>query len=572
MNHSRAIRHSGINPVVFAFRLSHEGPRCSQETNASQRQVRVVVNRLSVLVLIVLAYSSVVPEARAQSKSEDFQPTLRSKLLSVHWPDTTALEPDVRDQLDVLKSSLATATKDSTATKAKLAEAYGTIGQILHAYSMMLPARECYLNANVLAPEDFRWLYLLGKIDQQDDHFDDAIRHFREARALRTDYLPLEVNLGNLFLQLDGLDDAKARFEAALALDSKNAAAQYGLGQVALSQHRYAEAVRHFEAALAQVPGANRTHYSLAMAYRGLGDLAQAKTHLAQTGTVGIRVADPLFDRLPELVAGDRVHLIRGRMALDAKRPEDAAAEFRKAIAAKPDSVAAHFNLATTLVQTKDYENATAEFAAVLRLDPGHANAHYNLALMLGTQGKHGPAIEHLELLLARNSDDVSARYFYAQELLKVDRRDEALAEFAKVSRANPDNEEALLEEVKLLDQKKRYREAIDRLTESFEAHPQRGQTAAMLAYFLAASPQYDLRNGARALELSQRVFQASGLPQHGALVTMALAELGRCTDAADWQRKMITLAQQRDQMALAVKLKGDLKLYGTAVCRPLGH
>lgn len=561
MNHSCAIRHSGINPIAFAFRLSHEGPR-SQETNASQRQVRVVVNRLSVLVLIVLAYSSLVPEARAQSKSEDFQPTLRSKLLSVHWPDTTALEPDVRDQLDVLKSSLNTALKDSTATKAKLAEAYGTTGQIFHAYSMMLPARECYVNANILTPQDFRWLYLLGKIDQQDDHVDDAIRRFREARMLRTDYLPLEVNLGNLFLQLDRLDDAKARFAAALTLDRKNAAAQYGLGQVALSLRRYAEAVTYFEAALKQVPDANRIHYSLAMAYRRLGDMDQAKTHMAQTGTVGIRVADPLFDRLPELVAGERVHLIRGRMALDAKRLEDAAAEFRKAIAAKPDSVAAHFNLATTLMQTKDYENAAAEFEAVLRLEPKHANAHYNLALLLATQGKHDQAIEYLRSLLAGNSDDVAARYFYAQELLKVDRRDEALAEFARVSRANPDNEEALLEEVKLLEQKKRYQEAVGRLTESFEAHPQRGQTAAMLAYFLAASPQYDLRNGARALDLARRVYQASGLPQHGALVAMALAELGRCTEAADWQRKMIALAEQQEQMDLATKLKSDLKLY----------
>ena len=57
-----------------------------------------------------------------------------------------------------------------------------------------------------------------------------------------------------------------------------------------MSRRNYAEAVEHFEKTLAQVPGANRVHYSLAMAYRGLGNAEKVKTHLAQQGTVGVRV------------------------------------------------------------------------------------------------------------------------------------------------------------------------------------------------------------------------------------------------------------------------------------------
>ena len=54
-------------------------------------------------------------------------------------------------------------------------------------------------------------------------------------------------------------------------------AAHYGLGQIAMSRRDYAEAWDHFEKTLAQVPGANRVHYSLAMAYRGLGDAEKVK-------------------------------------------------------------------------------------------------------------------------------------------------------------------------------------------------------------------------------------------------------------------------------------------------------
>src|SRR6185436_6953525 len=132
-------------------------------------------------------------------------------------------------------------------------------------------------------------------------------------------------------------------------------------------------------------PGANRIHYSLALAYRGAGDLARAEANLAKRGPVGIRVADPLFDQLPDLIEGERLHLVRGQTALAAKRLGDAAGEFRKAIAAKPDSVAAHLNLATTLVQMNDLSAAVTEFRTVLRLDPENVNAHFNLAIVLAS-------------------------------------------------------------------------------------------------------------------------------------------------------------------------------------------
>ena len=79
------------------------------------------------------------------------------------------------------------------------------------------------------------------------------------------------MNLGNIFLELNRLEEARESFSAALEIDKNNPAAHYGLGQVAVSKRSYAEAVDHFEKTLAQVPDANRVHYSLAMAYRGLG-------------------------------------------------------------------------------------------------------------------------------------------------------------------------------------------------------------------------------------------------------------------------------------------------------------
>jgi len=351
----------------------------------------------------------------------------RKDLVAVRLPDLTSVEKSVREQVTELQDSLASASKNPATTETALAEAYGKLGQLYHAYSLTEPAHDCYLNASLLAPKDFRWTYLLAKLDQQEGSFDDALRGFRIARSLRQDYVAVPVNLGNIYLELNRLDEAKASFSAALELDKNNAAAHYGLGQVALSSRSYAEAIRHFEATLAQAPSANRVHYSLAMAYRGLGEVEKVKAHLAQQGSVGVRVADPLLDALQNLIEGERLPLARGKLAFEAKRYAEAAEEFRKAVAAKPDSVIARINLGVTLSQLGEAQGAAEQFEEAIRIEPGRVNAHYNLAILLAGQNKHEQAIAHLQSTLALDPNDTSVGSLLGSELVKAGRCREAI-------------------------------------------------------------------------------------------------------------------------------------------------
>jgi tetratricopeptide (TPR) repeat protein len=429
-------------------------------------------------------------------------------------PDLSNLEESVREQITAAQAAVAAAAKGPTVA---LSEEYGKLGQLYHAYSLFAAARDCYLNASELAPRDFRWTYLLAKLDHQEGHFDEAIRRYQLARTLRPDYVAVHVNLGNLFLELNRLEDAQQAFNAALKLDNENPAAHYGLGQVAVSKRSYAEAIDHFQKTLAHVPGANRVHYSLAMAYRGLGDADKAKAHLAQQGSVGVRVADPLVDGLRDLITGERVYLARGKVAFEARRYADAVSEFRKAVAAKPESVTARINLGAALTQVGDVPGAVEQFEEALRLEPGRVNAHYNLAVLLAGQKKHEQAIGHLRFVLSVEKNDLNARLLLAQELKNSGRPDESLLEYARLS------------------------------------------------YLLAASPDTALRNGVRALDLAQRIYSATSAAQHGGLVALALAELGRCGEAADWQRRMITVAEREGKTQLLGKLRAGLKLYENA-------
>ncbi|HYX30791.1 MAG TPA: tetratricopeptide repeat protein [Pyrinomonadaceae bacterium] len=496
-------------------------------------------------------------------------PPANSKLQPVHFPDVTTLEADVRQQLTSAQSSLAFSVQNH-ASIATLSEAFGGMGELYHAYSLFSPAAECYRNASLLTPKEFRWVYLLGLVQQHAGRVNDAIINFRIARTIRPDYPAVSVNLGNVFLELNRLAEAESSFREALAIEKNNAAAHYGLGQIALSKRNYKDAVDHFEAALAQLPDANRIHYSLAMAYRGLGDLEKARTHLAQRGPVGVKVADPLLDELRELIKSERVHLIRGKLALGAQRYDEAADEFRKAVTANPNSVSAHLNLGTTLTQTGELRAAAAEFETVLRIDSRNTLAHFNLAVLLTNRNEHEQAIAHLRSILTVEPNDRGARMFLAQELKKSARFAEASAEFSLLVQADPNNEEALLEQVRLLTQEKQHQKALDILEEGHTQFPQKGRTAVMLAYLLAASPQYDLRDGRRALQLSQKIYEAADSPEHGALVAMALAELGRCSEAAQWQRRMIVTAEQQQKTEMLAKLRSGLKQYEqTPPCRP---
>jgi tetratricopeptide (TPR) repeat protein len=524
--------------------------------------------RSFIVVLVSLFATALVVRSQVPTSADRSLKSSRTQLAEVHLPDLSTLEEGVREQLTAEQDSLAATLRNPSVSDAALSEAYGKLGQAYHAYSLTAPARECYFNATTLAPNDFRWIYLPAKLDQQAGYFEDALSRFSRARDLRPDYVAASVNLGNIFLELNRLSDAQAAFVKALAIEKHNPAALYGMGQVSASNRDYATAVRYFQETLAQVPGANRVHYSLAMAYRGLGNAEKVKAHLAQQGTVGVRVSDPLVDALQDLITGERVYLSRGKVAFEARRFAEAANEFRKAVATKPESVTARVNLGAALTQIGDLKGAVEQFEEAPRLEPGKANAHYNLAVILAGENKHEQAIAHLRAALQAEPNDLNARFLLAQQLKKAGNADEALNEYSRVVQADPGNESALLDQVKLLYRKGQVKEALDGLEKSHAQYPQRGRTVVLLAYLLAASPQTDLRNGARALDLAQRVYSAANAPQHGALVALALAELGRCSEAAEWQRRMIQLAEQNTD--LADKLRAGLKHYeNSQSCRP---
>lgn len=517
-----------------------------------------------VVVGLALALASDTSARASDAGGSAGRPT-RAAIVPGATRQPTALEPAVAEHIRSLEASAATLAREG-ATNAQLAEAEGLLGQVYHAYALSASAEPRYRAAHRLAPTDFRWPYLLAQLLQQEARSGEALALLERSRSLREDYAPLYVHLGNLHLAQDRVDEAASAFDTALAIDESAAAARYGLGQVAMSRRAYADAVDLFSRVLAEVPDANRVHYVLALAYRGLGQLDQAQSHLARQGPVGVRVDDPIVDGLQTLVRGARLWLVRGRLAFDAGRYPEAADAFRKVLATEPDNVSAHVNLGTTLAQLKDVDGALGAFRQALALDSDSRPALFNIAVLEAGRQRHDEAVRHLSRLVELDPRDQAARLFLGRELSRAGRPADALAAFEGVRRASPDDEDAVLGEVDALTALGRHVDALAAIERSYAAHPSRGRMAARLAFLLAGSPRVDLRDPGRALPLAMEVYATTGTVGHGAIVAMALAGLGRCDEALAWQRDLIGRAE-REEPTLAAPLRADLERY-RATCR----
>jgi tetratricopeptide (TPR) repeat protein len=439
---------------------------------------------------------SALVAASAQQQETIVLAPVRTGLEPVSFPQLNTLEAAVADHLREARAAFE--RTPSNASARDLADAYGALGRIFHAYEFFDAADACYRNATMLRPSDVRWLHLRAYLLQQTGRFDDAAPLYVAARRASPEDYAAAVHLGDTYLGLGRIAEAREQFES--MLQRYPAASNAGLGEIALRERRYKDAIQHFESVLARIPDATSLEYSLAMAYRGLGRMDEARAHLQRRGPGGVRVADPIVDELRALVRGERAFVIHGRRAFEAGQFQAAADAFRKAAAAAPTDATPHVNLAATLARLGDANGAAEQLAIAVRLAP--------------------------------------------------------------------DDEATLLNLSILLSDRERYREAVQHLEESHRRFPDRIPTATTLARLLASSPDRSVRDGRRAFELATAVYQREPSPVHGETVAIALAELGRCDEAAEWMRRAIEDADGAADAAEAARLRGEAGKYAVRPCR----
>lgn len=491
---------------------------------------------------------------------------------AVRPPDLSGLEPAVAEQIGQMQRALTDELAKPKPESREVAAAYGELGQVYLAYGWNDAAADCFRLAAQRDGGEVSWTYLLGAAEQAAGRLDSAAAAFAHALDLSPAAGVAAIHLAEIRLLQGRPDEAEAALKPALTVRALSPAAHSLLGQAALARHDFKAAVEHLTAALADVPDANRLHHPLALAYRGLGDRAKAEEHLAQAGQVGLKPPDPLLDAVAALKTGERLALMSGKTAARAGRFADAAQEFRRALASRPESVEARVNLGAMLANLGDRAGAVEQFREALKRDPGNATSHFNLASLQAQQAE-GPArqeaLTHVEAALVARPQDAEAHRLRAQLLRDAGRLEDALQEYARAIELAPGDEAARLGEAETLVRLARYSEARKKLDEGLIQIPGSGLLSHALARLLAACPDISVRDGKRALELAVAVWNARPAAAHAETLALALAETGQCDEAGKWQQKAIEEARREGLEGRIEGLTRKLAVYAKgAPCR----
>jgi len=490
------------------------------------------------------------------------QPVL-SALEPVPFPEITRFDPAVQEQIDKSRSALQSLLLDSASPHTALSEAYGTLGKLYHAYGIWEAGAVCYRNARLLAPQDFRWLYYLGRIYQAKGNLSDSISSFQKALEIQPNHEPARLGLAEAYIARGQLVPAQELLNKVLSENNNSAAALVGLGKCASGRQDFKKAVEYLEKVLTIQPNAN-VHYPLAIAYRQMGDQVQAAHHLSKIGGESVRVADPLMEEVGELATGRQHFFLRGSNSLRRGDLAGAAQEYKKMVDADRTNPLAHVELGRVLVKIGDLKLAKEEFAEAVRLAPSNSAALYNLGSLFSQAGSTQEAISCYQRALRADPESKEIHFQLANELLRSGNFEESATHYRTVSKLDPENAFARLMSAVVSARLRRYEEALEVLEESHRMFPDDRDISAALARILAACPDDRIRSGKRALQLiTQLLRQQETIDiENVEVLAMALSETDSFDRAVEIQQKIIREAKRAGSVEFVAALEQTLEQY----------
>jgi tetratricopeptide (TPR) repeat protein len=447
-------------------------------------------------------------------------------------PDTAGMDPALAEQIEAARELVETAAELEPDEQA---EAWGELGMLYQATGYAKAGLSAYERAAELDPFDGRWPYLAGIVLGERGETDAARARLLAAIALNSALAEAGwARIGRLFLDAGRPEPARRAFDRALAIDEESAAALAGQGEALLALEEFALARDFLKRALDAEPRADRLHYPLAMALRGLGEASAMREHLAQAGQVGVTPDDPVAEYLAAHAAGSRVHILRGRKAWQAGDAAGAAQAFGQAAQADPGSAVAWTNLGTAQAELGRLDDARASLSTALELDPGAEQARQNLVSVLRRLDRPEQALEMIEdapgeLASSRWRLIESARLLFGlgQASAAADRLLEAL-DLAR-------DLDLWTEALTALVRADRHEEARELATHEDLSAESDGRLAAWLGEMLraaeAGSADLDL-----AARLSEHLYRRNREGRFAALrINTLLQRHGRCREALDW-------------------------------------
>ena len=241
------------------------------------------------------------------------------------------------------------------------AEVWGHLGHVYLIHGWEAPAIPCYRRASLLAPDEFRWFYFLGRLTKQRQP-EAAVKSLTRALTLNAAYAPAHLYLAAALRILGRLDEAQRHLEHAKRLQPNNPFSELWLGEIALARQQMKLARTHLESALRLNPRQSEAHALMAQVTVTLGDKQAAKQHAqaARHASQYSELSDPLWWDVLKAGVTASLYAERGRRYMSEGDYVSAVAEFEPLITDAQKDVKVWFDYGIALLHTKRYSEAFA--------------------------------------------------------------------------------------------------------------------------------------------------------------------------------------------------------------------
>src|SRR5437764_1548132 len=319
--------------------------------------------------------------------------------------DASGFLPAIRAQVELAERNARERPRDPAIA--------GALAMTLHAYQQYDAAERAYSRANLLDPQNFDWLYLLGAVQMAQGAFDRAVKTLQSALQVRPGDLAAEIRLAESLTAVPDWNGAVAVYRRIVDDRRECPQAWYGLGRAQAAKGDHAAAIESYGKACELFPAYGVAHFALAAEFRRLGRKTEAERHIAayaKNVTSEPPLDDPLFQRIHELNLSSQAHLERGAELEKAALLDEAIREHEAALANDPGNVQAHVNLISLYGRTGEPGKAKQHFEAATRLNPGRSDAWCDYGVLLSMQKHFDEAEKAYQRALEINPDYAEAR------------------------------------------------------------------------------------------------------------------------------------------------------------------
>jgi tetratricopeptide (TPR) repeat protein len=340
-----------------------------------------------------------------------------------------------------------------------------------------------------------------------------------------------------------GPERALADFARAIELDPDNVDHRLDKAQFQFANDQVDEALAEVAAIVEKTPDQVAAHLLQAQIFRALKKYDEAIETL---------------EKVQKLAPGSIVPFeIRGEIYREQGEYEKSIVEFSRILQMQPGLDEALIRRAEAYIFAEKLDQALADVEAVLKNNPALAIAHGLRGQILAAQGRFADAIAEMKLLADDMPGQADVRMQLALYYQLNDQAREAIDVYSEVIELDDENFMALRGRGDAYLGLGDHAAAIEDFAAAYEVNGEDSSLLNNYAWVLATSPDDNVRNGARAIELATKACELTDYDAAHILSTLAAAyaESGDFATARKWSQEAVDKEDEENDPQLRAEL-----------------